>query len=53
MQIAFSRGVLIGLTVLLLLNMTLWLVGLIGIYIGDEYVTPALSEQSVPQPKLY
>jgi hypothetical protein len=36
---------------------TIWLsalvLGLIGIYVADEYVTPAFSEQSVPQPRLY
>jgi len=26
---------------------------LVGIYIADEYVTPAFSEQSFPQPRLY
>jgi hypothetical protein len=53
MQIAFPRWVVLTLAVLLLLNMTLWLVGLVGIYVGDEHVSPALSEQSVPQPKPY
>ena len=27
--------------------------GLLGVYIADEYVTPAVSEQSVPPPRLY
>lgn len=27
--------------------------GLVGIYIADEYVRPAFSEQSFPQPRLY
>jgi hypothetical protein len=52
-RIAFPPSALIIGTVL----MTLWMVaivaGLVCIYVADEYVTPAFSEQSFPQPLLY
>ena len=36
---------------------TVWLsalaLGLLAIYVADEYMTPAFSEQSVPPPRLY
>jgi hypothetical protein len=38
---------------LLVIWMTVLVAGLIAIYIADEYVTPAVSEQSVPPPRLY
>jgi hypothetical protein len=52
-QIACSRWmVVVGLVLF-----TIWLsalaVGLLAIYVADEYVTPSFSEQSVPPPRLY
>ena len=52
-SIVFPRWVLAVGMALLVIWMTAIVVGLIGIYIADEYVTPAVSEQSVPQPRLY
>ena len=52
-SIAFPRWVLVVGTALLVIWLTALVVGLIGIYIADEYVTPAFSEQSVPPPRLY
>jgi len=40
-----------------LVLVTVWLsalaLGLLAIYVADEYMTPAFSEQSVPPPRLY
>ena len=52
-RIAFPRWVLAVGTALLVIWMTVLVAGLIGIYIADEYLTPAFSEQSVPPPRLY
>jgi hypothetical protein len=38
--------------VIVLFNLTVFAVGLFGIYIVDKYVAPAFSEQSFPQPRL-
>jgi len=38
---------------LVLLNLLGFVAGLIGSVIADEYMTPAYSEQSYPQPRLY
>jgi hypothetical protein len=52
MWVAYSRWSLGVIVLFVLLNMALWVGGLFAIYIADEYVTPAFSEQSVPQPHL-
>ena len=39
--------------VALLLTILLFLASLVIIYVGDEYVSPAWSEQSVPPPRTY
>ena len=52
-RIEFPRWSLVVGTVLLVIWMGALVVGLVGIYIADEYVTPAFSEQSFPQPRLY
>ena len=52
-SIAFSRSTIIVGAVLLFVWMAALPLGLLGIYIADEYVKPAFSEQSVPQPRLY
>jgi hypothetical protein len=39
--------------VALLLMILLFLASLVVIYIGDEYVSPAWDEQSVPPPRTY
>jgi hypothetical protein len=52
-SIAFPRWVVAVGMALLVIWMTVLVAGLIGIYIADEYVTPAVSEQSVPPPRLY
>ena len=39
--------------VALLLTMLLFLASLVIIYVGDEYVSPAWDEQSVPAPRSY
>lgn len=36
-----------------LLTILLFLASLVVIYVGDEYVSPAWSEQSVPPPRTY
>jgi hypothetical protein len=52
-RIEFPRWSLVVGTVLLVIWMGALVVGLVGIYIADEYATPAFSEQSFPQPRLY
>jgi TRAP-type C4-dicarboxylate transport system permease small subunit len=39
--------------VALLLAIVLFLASLVIIYVGDEYVSPAWDEQSVPAPRTY
>jgi TRAP-type C4-dicarboxylate transport system permease small subunit len=39
--------------VALLLAILLFLASLVIIYVGDEYVSPAWDEQSVPAPRTY
>ena len=51
--IAFPRWALIVGLVLLVVWFAAVAVGLVSIYVADEYMTPAFSEQSVPQPRLY
>jgi hypothetical protein len=51
--IAFSRGTLVVGAVLVTLWLSALVLGLAAIYIADEYVRPAFSEQSVPPPRLY
>ena len=51
--IAFSRPTIIIGTVLLVVWMASLPLGLLAICIADEYVKPAVSEQSVPPPRLY
>ena len=52
-RIAFPPWALVVGTALLVIWLAALVVGLIGIYIADEYLTPAFSEQSVPPPRLY
>ena len=52
-RVAFPPWALVVGTALLVIWLTALVVSLIGIYIADEYVTPAFSEQSVPPPRLY
>jgi hypothetical protein len=52
-RIAFPRWALVVVAVIVLLNLTAFVAGLVGVYIADEYVTPAFSEQSFPQPRRY
>ena len=52
-EIAFSRSTLVIGSVLVVLWLASLVLGLLGVYIADEYVTPAVSEQSVPPPRLY
>jgi TRAP-type C4-dicarboxylate transport system permease small subunit len=42
-----------ALAIAVLLTILLFLASLLVIYIGDEYVSPAWSEQSVPPPRTY
>jgi len=51
--IAFPRWALVVGVVFLATWMAALVMGLVGIYIADDYLTPAFSEQSVPQPRLY
>ena len=52
-RIEFPRWSLAVGTVLLVIWMGVLVLGLVGIYVADEYLTPAASEQSFPQPRLY
>jgi hypothetical protein len=52
-NIAFPRWVFAVGMALLVIWMTVLVAGIFAIYIADEYVTPAVSEQSVPPPRLY
>ena len=45
-------GVVVA-TIIALFCLTVFLVSLGMIYVGDEYVQPAFSEQSVPPPRSY
>ena len=51
--IACPRWMLVVGLVLIAIWLSALAIGLVAIYIADEYVTPAFSEQSVPQPRLY
>jgi hypothetical protein len=51
--IAFSKATMTIGAALVLIWMLMLALGLLGIYIADEYLTPAFSEQSVPPPRLY
>ena len=51
--IAFSRSTIVFGSIFLAVWITTMLVGLVSIYIADEVMRPAASEQSVPPPKLY
>jgi hypothetical protein len=52
-RIAFPRPALIIGTVLIMIWMAAIAAGLVWVYVADEYMTPAFSEQSFPQPRLY
>ena len=52
-QIIATRQMMIIGSVLVTIWLTALVLGLFAIYVADEYVTPAFSEQSVPQPRLY
>ena len=52
-QIAFSPGGLAIVAAIVFFNLAAFAAGLVVIYIGDEYVTPAFSEQSVPPPLVH
>ena len=51
--IAFPRWALIVGLVLLVVWFAALALGLVGIYVADEYMTPALNEQSVPPARAY
>jgi hypothetical protein len=51
--IALSKATMTVGAALVVLWMLVLALGLLGIYIADEYVTPAFSEHSVPPPRLY
>jgi TRAP-type C4-dicarboxylate transport system permease small subunit len=42
-----------AIVIALVLTILLFLASLVVIYVGDEYVSPAWSEQSVPPPRTY
>ena len=48
-----ERWGLHAIIVALLLSFLFFLVSLVVIYVGDEYVSPAWSEQSVPPARTY
>jgi hypothetical protein len=50
---SIERWGLHAIVIALLLTTLLFLASLFLIYIGDEYVTPAWSERSVPAPRTY
>jgi hypothetical protein len=52
-DIVFPRWGVIVAALLVLFCLTVFLLSLVVIYIGDEYVDPAFSEQSVPPPRSY
>jgi uncharacterized membrane protein len=52
-EIAVSRGAVIVTTLIVLFSLAVFVVSLVVGYIGDEYVSPALSEQSVPPARRY
>ena len=51
-QIIFPRCVPVVVAAIVVLGLTAIAVGLVGVYIADEYMTPAFSEHSVPPPRL-
>jgi hypothetical protein len=48
-----QRWALPALAIAALFSILLLFASLLAIYIGDEYVSPAWSEQSVPPPRMY
>jgi hypothetical protein len=52
-RITVSGWLVVVVTVVVVLDLMAFAIGLIGIYVADEYMTPAFSEQSFPQPKRY
>jgi len=48
-----QRWTLPAVAIAALLTLLLFLASLVLIYVGDEYVSPAWSEQSVPPPRTY
>ena len=48
-----DRWGLPAIVIALLFTILLFLASLVVIYVGDEYVSPAWSEQSVPPPRTY
>jgi hypothetical protein len=48
----FPRWVPIVVAVIVVLGLTAFVVGIVGAYIADEYMTPAASEHSFPPPRL-
>jgi hypothetical protein len=52
MQIIFPRWVTVVVAAIVVLGLTAFAVGLVGVYIADEYMSPAHSEHSVPPPRL-
>jgi hypothetical protein len=47
-EVVVPRGVVIVATLVVLFSLTVFIVSLVVGYIGDEYVSPPWSEQSVP-----
>jgi hypothetical protein len=52
-SIAFSRSTIVIGSIFLAVWVTTMLVGLVSIYVADEFMRPSFSEQSVPPPRLY
>ena len=48
-----DRWTLPAVVIAALLTLLLFLASLVLIYVGDEYVSPAWDEQSVPAPRTY
>ena len=51
-QIVVPRWVPRVVAAVVVLSLTAFVVGLVGAYIADEYMTPAYDEYSVPPPRL-
>ena len=51
-QIVFPRWVPVVVAAIVVLGLRAFAVGLVGVYIADEYMTTAFSEHSVPPPRL-
>jgi TRAP-type C4-dicarboxylate transport system permease small subunit len=48
-----DRWALRAIVIAVMLTLLLFVAALVVIYVGDEYVSPAWDEQSVPAPRTY